>query len=43
MTSVSFGDRPAGNIATAALRKTAEVGQKISSVPVENFGKWDIC
>ena len=28
MTSVSFGDRPAGNIATAALCKTAEVGQK---------------
>ena len=25
MTSVSFGDRPAGNIAMAALRKTAEM------------------
>lgn len=25
MTSVSFGDRPAGNIATVALRKTAEM------------------
>ena len=29
MISVSFGDRPTGNIATAVLRKTAEVGQKI--------------
>ena len=26
MTSVSFGDKPAGNIATVALRKTAEKG-----------------
>ena len=25
MTSVSFGDRPAGNIATVALRKTAKM------------------
>lgn len=25
MTSVSFGDKPAGNIATVALRKTAEL------------------
>ena len=29
MTSVSFGDRPAGAIATAALRKTAEMGRGI--------------
>ena len=28
MTSVSFGDRPAGNIATLALRKTAEMGMQ---------------
>lgn len=27
MTSVSFGDKPAGNIATVALRKTAETGK----------------
>ena len=27
MSSVSFGDRPAGNIAIVALRKTAEMGR----------------
>ena len=31
MTSVSFGDRPAGNIEPFALRKTAEMGRKISN------------
>ena len=29
MTSVSFGDRPAGNIATVALRKTAEIKKEV--------------
>ena len=28
ITSVSFGDKPAGNIATLALRKTAEMGKE---------------
>ena len=28
MTAVSFGDKPAGTIATLALRKTAEMGQE---------------
>ena len=28
ITSVSFGDKPAGNIATLALRKTAETGKE---------------
>ena len=32
---MSFGDRPAGNIATVPLRKTAEMGRKISPVAVE--------
>ncbi len=27
MTAVSFGDKPAGNIAILALRKTAEMGK----------------
>ena len=27
MTSVSFGDKPAGNIAVTALKKTAEMGK----------------
>ena len=35
MTSVSFGDWPAGNIAIVALRKTAEMGWKVSPVAVE--------
>lgn len=30
MTSVSFGDQPVRNIATIALRKTAEMSEKIS-------------
>ena len=28
ITSVSFGDKPAGNNATVALRKTAEMGKE---------------
>ena len=28
ITSMSFGDKPAGNIATLALRKTAEMGKE---------------
>ena len=35
MISVSFGDRPAGNITTVALRETAEMGRKISPLAVE--------
>ena len=31
ITSVSFGDKPAGNIATLALRKTAEMGKETYS------------
>ena len=31
ITSVSFGDKPAGNIATLALRKAAEMGKKAYS------------
>lgn len=34
-TSASFGDRPAGNITTVALRETAEMGRKISPLAVE--------
>ena len=31
ITSLSFGDTPAGNIATLALRKTAEMGKETYS------------
>ena len=30
MTSVSFGDKPAGAIASLALRKTAEINSSVS-------------
>ena len=36
---MSFGDRPAGNIATVPLRKTAEMGRKISPVAAEVLGR----
>ena len=40
MASVSFGDRPAGNISITALRKTAEMGkhkyQEASDVILSN-------
>lgn len=35
LTSVSFGNRTAGNLATVALSKTADMGRKISLVAVE--------
>ena len=41
MTSFSFGDEPAGNIATVALRTTAEIGQEMWGN--ESFEKRDIC
>ena len=39
MTSVSFGDRPAGNIAITALRKMAEMGKDEFAEAAEVFIK----
>ena len=42
MTSVSFGDQPVRNIATIALRKTAEMSEKISLECSQILEKTDV-